>query len=121
LKAEENMSTKVSIIQQPQPADLDHLFAAYTSTSDLIFYGHHHPFSDLQGRTRYVNPGSLGCYHEAIARYTLLEVEQGQWTLSHRSVAYDAAGLWQTFEHRDVPEREEIWQAFFGGRRRTEP
>lgn len=105
------------IIRQPQPGDLDKLFASYSS--DLIFYGHHHPFSDIRGRARYINPGSLGCYQEAIARYTLLEIKGGRWTLHHRSVPYDDSQLWPAFELRYVPEREMLWQAFFGGRRRT--
>ncbi|HYI24902.1 MAG TPA: metallophosphoesterase family protein, partial [Thermomicrobiales bacterium] len=34
-----------SILRDPSPADLDHLFAGIPG--DLVFYGHHHPQSDV--------------------------------------------------------------------------
>jgi putative phosphoesterase len=102
------------IMQQPTVADLDAAFAPYAG--ELIFYGHHHPPSDVQGRARYVNPGSLGCAPTAVARYCLIGVEDGRWRLSHHQVPYDDAPLYQAFEARAVPERAFLYRAFFGGR-----
>jgi hypothetical protein len=102
------------ILQQPTVAELDNLFG--NEKARLIFYGHHHPFSDAQGRARYVNPGSLGCYHLPIARYAVVNVNRGAYTVEHRVVPYEAGELWRAFEQRKVPERAFIYRAFYGGR-----
>lgn len=72
--------------------------------------------SDVEGRVRYVNPGSLGCYDKAVARYCIVEFRQGGYTLAHRSVPYDDVELLEGFERSDVPDRHFIYRAFFGGR-----
>jgi len=102
------------VLKDPTAADLDRMFALQEAA--LIFYGHHHPRSDGQGRARYVNPGSLGCHHEAIARYCVVEFHRGQYRVEHREVPYEDGELLKAFEERDVPEREFICHAFFGGR-----
>jgi predicted phosphodiesterase len=102
------------ILQQPTTGELDNLFA--NEEASLIFYGHHHPFSDIQGRARYVNPGSLGCYHLAVARYAVVSVNRRGWTVEHRVVPYEDGELWRAFEQRQTPERAFIYRAFFGGR-----
>jgi predicted phosphodiesterase len=102
------------VIRDPTPADLDRVFDMPDVA--LIFYGHHHPSSDLVGRARYVNPGSLGCHREAMARYCVVEFHRGQYRIEHRSVPYDDGPLLEAFERRAVPEREFIYRAFFGGR-----
>jgi predicted phosphodiesterase len=107
----------VSVVRHPTASDLDRLFDG--SASDLIFFGHDHASSDLRGRARYVNPGSLGCYTEAVARYCVAEFHAGTFSVAHRGVPYDDAELVRAFEGRAVPEREFINQAFFGGRLST--
>lgn len=102
------------IIPQPAVADLDELFTTYETP--LIFYGHHHPYSDLQGRARYLNPGSLGCYQEPVARYCMVDIDAKGWAVAHRSVPYEDRALYLAFEQRAVPERAFIYRAFFGGR-----
>lgn len=102
------------VIRNPTVTDLDHMFERHQSR--LVFYGHHHPFSDVQGEARYVNPGSLGCHITAVARYCVAEFHRGRYTVEHRAVAYDDSQLFRAFEERQVPEREFIHRAFFGGR-----
>jgi predicted phosphodiesterase len=104
----------VPIIREPSAADLDQLFAGYWA--DLICYGHHHPFSDVQGRARYLNSGSLGCAPTAVARYSVLELVGRQLRLTHQSIPYDDRPLAAAFVARAVPERTFINAAFFGGR-----
>jgi predicted phosphodiesterase len=106
------------VIKDPTATDLDQMFAPQDAT--LIFYGHHHRQSDMQGRARYVNPGSLGCHREAIARYCVVELHGRQYRIEHRSVPYEDGELLKAFERRGVPEREFIYRAFFGGRFRGE-
>ena len=90
--------------------------ARHPNETPLIFYGHHHPYSDLQGRARYLNPGSLGCYQQAVARYCLVDIGPEGWSVTHHSVSYDDRALYLAFEGRGVPERAFIYRAFFGGR-----
>ncbi len=104
------------IMAEPTPEDFDRLFAPYSRR--LIFYGHHHPASDLRGRVHYVNPGALGCSKEPAARFAILDVGRGgQYTVEHRAAPYDDQALFRAFEERLVPEREAIYRMFFGGRR----
>jgi predicted phosphodiesterase len=103
-----------SIIQHPTVRDLDELFGLHNSA--LTFYGHRHLFSDVQGRAEYVNPGSLGCHVKAIARYCVVQFQKGQFAIEHCGVPYDDTELFKEFEKRKVPEREFIYQAFFGRR-----
>jgi predicted phosphodiesterase len=104
----------VPIIKHPTPIDLDDLFKFHNSA--LLFYGHHHPFSDIQGQARYVNPGSLGCSNRAVARYAVVEFQKGQFKIAYREVLYDDTELFEAFERRNVPEREFICRVFFGAR-----
>jgi predicted phosphodiesterase len=102
------------IIAQPKPEDLDRLFAAHTTP--LLFYGHHHPFADVQGRARYINPGSLGCHTEPLARYAVVEATPHAFVVTHRQVAYADQALQSAFVQRNVPERILLNRFFFGDR-----
>jgi putative phosphoesterase len=94
--------------------DLDGLFEQ--EDADIVFYGHTHPRSDLAGRARYVNPGSLGCHGKAVARYCVAEFCQGECRVEHCSAPYDDSELFRAFERREVPGREFFYGMFFGGR-----
>ena len=64
----ETMDDFIALIKKdPTAEDLDIVFAPFDT--DLLFYGHHHPFCDVQGRLRYINPGALGCFYRPLARY----------------------------------------------------
>ncbi len=101
----------VPIVRDPTPADLDRIFASYQS--DIVFYGHHHPASDLRGHGRYMNPGSLGCCTRPVARFAILECTDGAYTLEHHEVPYDDTSLFLEMERRQVPERDFICRVFF--------
>lgn len=93
------------------PADADALFGP--GGADVVFYGHHHPFSDLTGAARYVNPGSLGCHDRPLARFAVLEAAgDGNPAISFHAAPYDPAPLLAEFERREVPERDFILRHF---------
>jgi predicted phosphodiesterase len=101
------------IVANPTVGQLDRLFG--DREAEFVFYGHHHPFADTTGRSRYVNPGSLGCSSEPTARFTILTIAQnGSHDVDHRAVRYDQAEVFRQFEERNVPERAFIVKAFFG-------
>lgn len=100
------------IIQHPSVDDLDRLLG---HDADVIFYGHHHPLSDLRGKTRYINPGALGCSTEPYARFGVLTVHgDGRWDVELRAVEYDRDALFRSFEQHQVPARASILRMFFG-------
>lgn len=102
------------VVRNPKETDLDHMFAEHEA--DLVFFGHDHSPSDMKGKARYINPGSLGCCSQASARYTIAEFVDGQVDIQHCSVLYDDKELHEAFEERKVPERGFIYKVFFGGR-----
>ncbi|NLS79847.1 MAG: metallophosphoesterase family protein [Chloroflexi bacterium] len=104
----------VPAVRGATAADMDAMFAAHDA--ELVLHGHFHSTSDLTGRCRYVNPGSLGCSGKPIARYCLVEFSQGSYSLELRAAPYDDTGLFQAFEERQVPERQFIYRAFLGRR-----
>lgn len=113
-KLDETNKDFVKVLKDPTEKQLDDLFQPFTE--QLIFYGHTHRLSDTQAQARYINPGSLGCFSKPIARYTVLEIRNRNYHINHQVIEYKDDDLWKTFEARKVPEREFLYQAFFGGR-----
>jgi predicted phosphodiesterase len=98
------------LVVDPDAVTLDPLFSA--EPGEVICYGHHHFPSDVIGRTRYVNPGALGC-HSQLARFVTIEIAAGRCVVERHAVPYDAAAVFREFERRQVPERQFIRQTFF--------
>lgn len=97
-------------IMHPVVADLDQMFIE--RNSDIIFYGHNHIATDITGRSRYVNLGSAGCYHDPEVRLGILTVTDEALNLEKYSLPYDDDGLMEAFEEREVPAREFITKNF---------
>ena len=83
-------------------------------TSTLVFFGHdHRPWNVTGGTTHFVNPGSLGCSRDPIARFLILEVEAGgNWAISFRGAPYDPEPVYRALEDRRVPARDFIRRTF---------
>ena len=104
----------VPLVQPPTIEAMDKMFALVDY--DLVFYGHEHAASDLTGRARYVNPGSLGCQPDAVARFVELDCENGRYTLTKHAIRYDDTAVFQDMKTRQMPTREFICRVFFGNR-----
>jgi putative phosphoesterase len=102
------------VFRDPPEEQLENLFQPFTEP--LILYGHTHIFSDKQAASRYINPGSLGCFARPVARYTVLKIKNGKHHVEHCAVQYNDDDLWETFETRKAPERQFLYKAFFDGR-----
>ena len=103
-------------LKDSEPSDLDALFGHMDlgMDVDLVFYGHDHRESDMMGKARYLNPGSLGCYNEATARYLILEIDEGsEYRITRHIVPYDDGSIFVELERHKVPARETIRQSFF--------
>ncbi len=102
------------IVHQPTPDKLDRLFSEVRG--QLVFYGHHHPVSDLTGRARHVNPSALGCGPEPLARLVGVHCgPRGRVAVRHHAAPYRQDEVFKAFERRQVPARKAIYRAFFGG------
>lgn len=107
------MDEFVPLLPDPSPADLDDMFGNFQT--HLLFHGHTHPSSDMQGELgRYINPGALGCFFRPLARYCVLEFRKGGYRLTYRSVAYDDRELQAEYGRRNVPAARFILKEFFG-------
>lgn len=92
------------------PSELD---AAFKPTSDIVFFGHHHPRADVRGKARYINPGALGTNPAEGARYALVDEQRdGNVSVSFESVPYDAARVRTDLIERGVPEADFILRTF---------
>lgn len=100
------------ICKDISPNNLDKLFSGIDS--DIVFYGHNHPFSDIQGKSRYINPGSLGCSKDSLARVTILDVSNNGYTIENLNVPYDKNLIFEEMKRRSVPNEEIISKIFFG-------
>lgn len=80
--------------------------------SEMVFYGHNHEASDIQGNCRYINLGSAGCYDRSEVRLGILKVSDEELTLEKHSILYDDNGLMEEFEKRKVPARDFITSNF---------
>jgi predicted phosphodiesterase len=88
--------------------------ALFQSIARFVFYGHHHdPANLVSTKTRYLNPGALGCAPKPVARIAFLVVRgAAQWELTISAIPYDPTALLVEFDKRGVPERDFIRRVF---------
>ncbi|MDQ7772960.1 MAG: metallophosphoesterase family protein [Elusimicrobiales bacterium] len=92
-------------------ADLDGLIGRHSSL--MVFHGHRHKASDIKGKVRYINPGSLGCWHKPAARYAIVRFHKGKASIQHRAVPYDRSELLAGFAACGMPDAEKILGSYF--------
>ena len=92
--------------------DLDALLGRHSSL--LVFHGHRHKASDIKGAVRYVNPGSLGCWHKPAARYAIVRFHKGKAAIQHKAVPYDQEALLKGYADRQMPGYQKILASYFG-------
>lgn len=82
---------------------------------DLVCFGHHHPVHYFKTDARlYLNPGALGCHHEPIARYGIVDLSVNRLDASLIEVPYDNTDFLQSYERLQVPDRSFILDIFHG-------
>ncbi|MGE7780864.1 metallophosphoesterase family protein [Peribacillus sp. NPDC097264] len=102
-----------SKIVEPNLANLEALFR--NRSEDLIGFGHHHPLHHFQNdQTIFLNPGSLGCNSEPIARYAVVTIEDNGIQVHLGNASYDNAAFLSSYKKLQVPEHEFIIRAFHG-------
>lgn len=102
---------------RPTAQWLDEIFAEYLSYDPTwIFYGHHHFFSDIQGRFRYINCGSLGCPHSgaSIALAGMITAAADNIRFTPLTVPYDKTAMIRRMDEIKMPERATVKRIFYG-------
>ncbi|QUW21935.1 metallophosphoesterase family protein [Sporosarcina sp. Marseille-Q4063] len=100
-------------IVEPSPGNMEALFGP--QDVDLICFGHHHPVHFFIGdRTTYLNPGSLGCAEDSVARYAVVTIEVNDIQVELLEAEYDNTGFLMSYEALNVPTRDFILKAFHG-------
>lgn len=105
---------KLDVIdKEPSGTKLD---ARYQGTTyDLVCFGHHHILHYYKTDQRiYMNPGALGCNDLAIARYGIVDLQEGKIDVKFIGVPYDNREYLQSYERLNVPDRAFILKAFHG-------
>jgi len=83
--------------------------------ADAVCFGHHHPVHYFRSARRvYVNPGSLGCAYEPVARYALLDCAPDGVRVQLRAVVYDNREFLASYHHLSVPAGDFILKLFHG-------
>jgi hypothetical protein len=67
---------------------------------------------DIQGKNRYVNLGSVGCYDRPEVRIDILDIAPDEISLEKLSVPYNDNGLMEEYDKRRVPARDFITKTF---------
>lgn len=98
----------------PSALELDKIYN--NSKVDVVCFGHHHTVHHFKSKERlYLNPGSLGCNHQPLAPYAILQIGgSGQFDISFREVPYDNREFLLSYEKLKVPAKEFILKIFHG-------
>lgn len=101
------------ILKEP---DGSSLYKYFNGRANILYiFGHHHPIHDFEyGGSRFINPGSLGCSHDNLARYLVLEVDETGYKVYYKAVSYDKSALIKAMDDLKVPERTFIKPIFLG-------
>ncbi|MBO1911835.1 metallophosphoesterase family protein, partial [Microvirga sp. 3-52] len=100
-------------IVQPSLENMEKLFGP--QDVDLICFGHHHPVHFFKGaHTTYLNPGSLGCAEDSVARYAVVTIEVNEIQVELVEAPYDNTEFLLSYEKLKVPTRNFILKAFHG-------
>lgn len=103
----------MSVDNEPSIEKLDQLY--FGSEYKLIAFGHHHIVHYFVSNERiYLNPGSLGCNHESVARYGLIRINKDTLDVELKKVPYHNSDFLKSYEQLKVPDRDFIMKVFYG-------
>lgn len=99
---------------EPSAETLDEAFG--DDPARWVFYGHDHRPSDFIGRRRYVNLGPMGCPGgSSAAPAGILTAGENGLRLEKLAVPYDKAVPLRHLEEKQIPDRREVRDWFYGG------
>ena len=116
----EPTQTAFSAYFEPEPDAMEDHFVL--DGQRLVLFGHlHRPINVYAKHTHFVGLPSSGASPVALAAYTLVDVRGAEYCITHKAVVYDDHRLFADMERKNVPAREFLYQAFYGGRFTANP
>lgn len=93
---------------------LDEMFNGMDA--NVIFYGHEHDLiqKKLEGSSTYICVGSSGCSKDEYTYYTILNIEDGKYSIEKVELKYDREKFIETFSMMNYPDKDFISKVFFG-------
>jgi putative phosphoesterase len=84
--------------------------------ADLVCFGHLHGrrFNQAHSGAYFLNPGSVGCTHDGLADYAVIDVFHGAFQIAQRRVPYERQALLARYDELEIPDRRFIRKVFFG-------
>jgi len=114
-----NESEQLRFVSPMLPQDLQtmrFLFGSEATPKGITCFGHQHEpcyIYDQENDHHYINPGSLGCHSESLARYAILDIREGDIDVHLHAIPYNKNLVMERLFSRDVPERDFIVKAFY--------
>jgi predicted phosphodiesterase len=106
---------KFIYIKEEKTVDkLDEMFNCIDS--DVIIYGHEHDLiqKKLVGKSTYICVGSSGCSKDRYTYYTILNIEDKNYSIERVEIKYDREKFLETFSAMNYPDKDFISRVFFG-------
>lgn len=95
---------------------LRNLFGEHAAPEGITCFGHQHEACyvvDPENGHIYINPGSLGCHPEALARYAVITVTPTEVVVDLKAVPYQKNQVLDRLFAREVPDRDAIVKNFY--------
>ncbi len=107
-----------------RPADTPLLYSGHTfpefladygTEADCVLIGHTHlPLYAIHWNNRPIlNPGSIGCGKDGIARFIIIELDNGQMDIAYKHLRYPKEKVLRDYEQNHVPCREKFIAMFY--------
>ena len=81
----------------------------------VVCFAHRHQFFHKKGKKEYYNPGAAGCSKDGVARFGVLRMGHGRFSIQSHEARYDMSRVVDEMNRRKVPDREFLISTFFGG------
>lgn len=107
-----------SVIEFPLLYDkktLEELVADYDVDADYVLIGHtHFPLYAVHWNWKPIlNPGSLGCGKDGIAKFAIVELDDGLVNITYKQLKYDKEKVIRDYKKHAVPYSEKFIHMFY--------
>lgn len=107
-----------SVIEFPllyEKKTLEEFVADYDEEVDYVLIGHtHFPLYAVHWNWKPIlNPGSLGCSKEGIARFAIVELDDGLVNITYKQLKYDKEKVIRDYRKNSVPYSEKFIDMFY--------
>lgn len=94
---------------------LEEFIADYDAAVNYVLIGHTHlPLYAVHWNNKpIINPGAIGCGRDGIARFIIIEIDEGIVDVSYKQLKYNKENVIRDYREKAVPYGEEFQAMFF--------